>query len=187
MAFDGTIIALDVSKRQTGICEGRPGQSPRFTSIAFGRKDDGFFDAEARAIGWIAERLFVEEDLRDVRMVIEAPLERDSTGGSNIQAILANYGLCKAIGGFAQRRGVMVLTAKVQTVRKHFIGYGGGFPGQKDQAKKEVRRVCQALGWNPPNLDTSDAGALWHWAAHKWNPEAVPAIDPELFYRRAAA
>lgn len=183
MPFSGLIIALDVSKRCTGIAEARPGEVPRFSHVAFGRPDDDFFDADARAIGWIAERLYLEPDLTGVRLVIEAPLERDSTGGSNVGTILQAYALCKAIGGFARRRGVLAITGNVKTVRKAFLGRGN-LPS--DTAKREAKRVCEAIGWAPPNLDCADAGALLWWACEKWAPGVMPAVDPLFTASRAA-
>lgn len=109
--------------------------------------------------------------------MLEAPLERDSTGGSNIQAILQAYALCKAIGGFARRRGVMVITGNVKTVRKAFLGRGD-ISG--DEAKRQVKRMCEAIGWAPPNLDCADASALLWWASEKWAPGCMPPVSPPL-------
>jgi hypothetical protein len=183
VSYSGLIIALDVSKRCTGIAEARPGEVPRFAHVAFGKADDDFFDADARAVGWIADRLYLEPDLTQVRLVIEAPLQRDSTGGSNVGTILQAYALCKVIGGFARRRGVMAITGNVTTVRKAFLGRGnlGG-----EEAKRRAKATCEALGWAPPNLDCADAGALLWWACEKWAPGVMPAVDPLFTGARAA-
>lgn len=182
MAYTGLWIALDVSKSRTGIAEARPGEVPRFAHQTFGKPDDDFFDADARAVGWIAERLFLEGDLSQVRLVIEAPLERDSTGGSNVKTILQAYALCKVIGAFARRRGVMVITANVKAVRKSFIGRGD-YPGE--EAKRRAKLMCQAIGWAPPNHDCADAGALLWFASEKYAPGLMPQVEP-LFTARAA-
>lgn len=183
MAYTGLIIAGDISKRRSGFAEARPGEIPRFSHLPFGREDDDFFDADARAIGWIAERLYLEPDLTQVRLVLEAPLERDSTGGSNVQTILQAYALCKVIGGFARRRGVMVITGNVKTVRKAFLGRGD-IPG--NEAKRQAKRMCEAIGWRPPNLDCADAGALLWWASEKWAPGRMPPVAPLFTAARAA-
>lgn len=173
MAFTGTVLALDISKNRTGVAHGRVGQKPAFEAMPLGLEDDDFFRPEARAIEWIAQRLYVESDLTQFRIAIEAPMERDSSGGSNIKTILGAFSLCKAIGGFAQARGVMVRVHKVQTIRKAFLGRGNL---RSEIAKREAIRVCRALGWQPQNHDMADAGALWWFACQQWAPELNPDV-----------
>jgi hypothetical protein len=186
MAFDGIIIALDIASR-TGVAEGRPGQVPRLYSVDLKKTDDEFEDTFGRAVGWIADRLYAEKQAveeRNLRIVIEAPINTGNGGGTNANSLIITKGLWASISGFARARRIMVQRAHVATVRKHFIGVGN-LPG--DIAKREAKRVCEAFGWSPPNLDAADAGAIWHWAAHKWNPEATPKVTPDLFYQRPAA
>jgi len=186
MAFDGIIIALDIAGR-TGVAEGRPGEVPRLYSVDLRKPDDEFEDTFGRAVGWIADRLYAEKkavEERDLRIVVEAPIITGSGGGTNASSLIVTKGLWASISGFARARRIPVSRAHVATVRKHFIGVGN-LPG--DVAKREAKRVAEAMGWNPPNLDAADAAAIWHWAAHKWNPDATPKIAPELHYQRPAA
>ena len=56
MAFDGIIMALDISSKAMGVCEGRPGEAPRFETVRFKLDDDTAEEAFARALKWAATR-----------------------------------------------------------------------------------------------------------------------------------
>lgn len=177
MAYEGIVIALDVASK-CGVAEGRPGEVPRLYSVEFRRSGEEFEDSFGRAVKWMAQRLAADDAAvraGDVRVMIEAPIMGVSTENTNSDTLLITKGLWAAVSGFARARGIMVRRVAVSTVRKHFIG-SGRVP--KAQAKKQVRDVCRALGWEPPNLDAADAAAVWHYAAHLWNPAAVPPVDP---------
>jgi hypothetical protein len=166
--YAGLIIALDIASR-TGIAEGRPGEKPRLYSEVFRQDGDDYEDTFGRAVAWMARRLVAEG------IVVEAPISSGQIGETNHDALIITKGLWAAMCGFARARRVMVRRVAVSTVRKHFLGRGDV---PKERAKHEAKRVCQALGWEPPNLDAADAGALFHWAAHQWNPQATPKVDP---------
>lgn len=172
MEFDGTIMALDIASSM-GLCVGRPGEKPRFEVIRLAKKDDEPLDVFGRAVGWAAERFMVE---KPDRLYIEAPTQSLAMGGkTNARTILILYGLYAAIGGIARRKGIMVREGKVQTIRKHFIGHGNM---KGPDAKRKVAEVCRMLGWEPPNHDAADSGALWHWACAQLAPKATPLVDP---------
>lgn len=183
MAYEGLIIALDIATK-CGVAEGRPGEVPRLYSVELRRSGEEFEDSFGRAVKWMAQRLAADDAAvraGDVRVMIEAPImgtsfdDKDGEKRTNADTLLITKGLWAAVSGFARARGIMVRRVAVSTVRKHFIG-SGRVP--KAQAKKQVRDVCLALGWEPPNLDAADAAAVWHYAAHLWNPAAVPPVDP---------
>lgn len=70
----------------------------------------------------------------------------------------------------------------ISTVRKHFLGQGNL---KSATAKERAFQVCTILGWEPSNFDESDAGAVWHWGCHKYDPQSVQIVDP-LFLAREA-
>lgn len=175
MSYCGTVIALDISKSNTGIAEGRPGEVPRLSSLPFRKDHDGILSADRRALKWIAMRLSVERDLTLLRVAIEAPLQTVPPDTGNIKTTLQLYSLVMTVGAFAEERGCMVAIHPPGTIRKHFIQNGGL---KSDEAKRQVFARCQALGWEPENFDQSDAAALWWFACRKWAPREVQIVDP---------
>ncbi|WP_133771621.1 hypothetical protein [Enterovirga rhinocerotis] len=189
----------------SGIAEGKPGETPQLSAERFRKPTDEYEESFGRAIGWIAERLVTErfiggkfygrgEAIEEgmIRVVIEAPIMSFSGETTNADALLITKGLWACIGGFARRRGAMVRRHAVTTVRKAFMGFGRA-PKHcpKDYEKREARRICQALGWNPPNLDAADAAALWWFACSQWAPAVAQDVrphwlNPELALRGAA-
>ncbi len=185
MAYTGIILALDVAGN-TGVGEGRPGQTPRLYDARLRREDDDWEDTWGRAIGWIADRLYVEREAvsaGDMRVVVEAPIFVGKAGARNADSELTTKCLWACVTGFARARGVMVRRVSVQTVRAAFLG-NGNLDG--DTAKRRARDTCRALGWNPSSLDASDAGALWWWASQQWAPDLTPPVHPYLLKRGAA-
>lgn len=182
MAFAGTVIALDISKTNTGIAEGRPGEVPRLSSRPFRKDHDGILSADRRALVFIAERLALEPDLTDVRIAIEAPMQHVPPGQGNIKTTLQLYSLVMTVGAFAEERGCMVAIHPPSTIRKHFIQHGGL---DSDAAKKAVRQRCRDLGWEPANFDQSDAAALWWFACREWAPREAQIVDPTFLKAQA--
>lgn len=185
MSFTGIIMALDLAGN-TGVAEGRPGSAPRLYDAHLRREGDDWEDTWGRAIGWIADRLFVERaavSAGDLRIIVEAPIFVGKAGARNANSELVTKGLWACITGFARARGVMVRRVHVSTVRAGFLG-NGTMPGET--AKREARRMCRALGWEPPSLDAADAGALWWYGCTLWAPKLAPPVSPLLLKRRAA-
>ena len=175
MSYTGTVIALDISKSNTGISEGRPGETPRLSSLPFRKDHDGILSADRRALKWIAMRLSVERDLTMVRVAIEAPMQHVPPGQGNIKTTLQLYSLVMTVGAFAEERGCMVAIHPPTTIRKHFIQAGNL---KSDDAKRAVRQRCLDLGWEPENFDQSDAAALWWFACREWAPREAHIVDP---------
>ncbi|AWN47176.1 hypothetical protein DK419_13325 [Methylobacterium terrae] len=185
MAYTGIILFLDVAGN-TGVAEGRPGQTPRLYDARLRREDDDWEDTWGRAVGWIADRLYVEREAveaGDLRLVVEAPIFTGKTGEKNAESELVTKCLWACITGFARARRVMVRRVAVSTVRAAFLG-NGNLPGKV--AKPLARDTCRALGWNPPSLDAADAGAGWWWASQQWAPDLTPPVHPYLLKRGAA-
>ncbi|MGY2052941.1 hypothetical protein [Methylobacterium sp. JK268] len=185
MSYSGIIMALDLAST-TGVGEGRPGETPRLYDVALRKEGDDYEDTWGRAVGWIADRLYVEREAVEAgefRIVVEAPIMTGVGGRTNADALLVTKGLWSCITGFARARRVMVRRVAVSTVRAAFLG-NGQLPG--DAAKRQARATCRALGWEPSNLDAADAGALWWWGCNLWAPGKAPSVDP-LWLKRGAA
>lgn len=63
----------------------------------------------------------------------------------------------------------------VQDARKHLTGQRT-FP--KGEAKDTVYRWCKTLGWEPTNVDESDACAIWSYGCGTANPMAAMSVTP---------
>jgi len=171
--FSGTILALDLSAKNTGVAEGRPGSIPRLYSEPFKTRDG---DEERRTHGhclkWIAERIAVSRP--DV-IVVEAQL--DTLLQNSIKSVRLIAGLHGVINAASWNKGIRQVDLKVYDIRKHFLG-SGRIPGVKGEAvKRLVRARCYDLGWEPPNLDAADAAAVFALASWQLAPDAgVPPI-----------
>lgn len=195
MPFDGVVIGLDLAGL-SGVAEGCPGEKPNLTIKRFRKPQDAHHETFGRAIGWIADRLTAPRHIAGrfygpgeaieaglLRVAIEAPIMTFTSGDTNADALLVTKGLWACVSGFAHRRGAMVMHASVSTIRKGFIG-NGRVPGAT--AKREAKRICHALGWEPPNLDAADAAAVWWHACSQWAPERTPDVRP-LFLQHGRA
>jgi Holliday junction resolvasome RuvABC endonuclease subunit len=191
VSFDGVIIALDVAS-MTGIGEGSPWEKPDLYSERFRRPGDSYEESWGRAIGWIATKLQEPRQIYGtmygpgeavgkglIRVAIEAPIMTMATGDTNADALLITKCLWAVMGGFSHRRGALVRNYPASTVRKAFVGIGKAPKGSPDNfLKKQSKRVCNAIGWAPPNLDAADAAALWWYACREWAPDSVPDTRP---------
>lgn len=185
MAYTGIVMGLDLASN-SGIGEGRPGQTPRLYDVALRKEGDDYEDTWGRACGWMADRLYAERDAvaaGDFRIIVEAPIMTGMSGKTNADSLLITKGLWASVTGFARARGVMVHRVAVSRVRKAFLGRGD-LPG--DTAKREARKLCRALGWDPSSLDAADAGALWWYGCNLWAPNETPPVHPLLLKRRLA-
>ena len=168
--FSGEILALDLSAKNTGVAEGRPGATPRLYSAPFKLSDDDERAMSGRAIGWISQRLKVEP-LPEV-IAVEARINT-VWGQTNAKTALILDGLYCIMAGASWLKGIRFIPAPVSDVRIHFIGHGRL---KGEVAKKLVMRRCQEIGWVPPNHDAADAAAVWHWTAHKLRPDLVAPV-----------
>jgi hypothetical protein len=174
----GEAIGLDLGTF-TGICRGKPGELPTLSSIDFGKKDDEPHDIFGRAIIFFAQ-MFQQ---KPVRLFVEQPIpEFALKSQTQARSTELKYGLLAISTGIARASGVCVERCPISTVRKHFLGQGNL---KSSIAKERAFQVCTTLGWNPNNFDEADAGAVWHWGCHKYDPDSVQIVDP-LFLNREA-
>jgi hypothetical protein len=192
MAFDGTIMALDISSVAMGICEGRPGETPRFSTIRLKREDDSAADAFSNALRWAAQRF---SNFAPDRLVVERRLptmnafREDDEGNlkptTNPRTVHLLCGLSAIIVGAARNRGIRHVPGPnrsdddygvpVSTARKAFLGKGN-YPS--DEAKRLAFKVCQTLGWEPNTYDEADAACVWTWACQQLAPDKAPGTHP---------
>ena len=179
------ILALDIATT-TGVCEGRAGDVPKFYTVKFAKEGDEHEDAFERALRWIADRLAVNRP--DV-IVVEAPINPaaflgkydEETGRmgmtSNPETTIRLMGLWATIAAAAKVKGITYRRARVQTVRKSFLGHGN-LKGA--EAKRRAMEMCKLLGWSPNNRDESDAGCVWFWTCQHFAPRLAPIITPMM-------
>jgi hypothetical protein len=180
------IMAIDAAST-VGVAEGRAGEVPRLYSIKFSRKDDvSSTDVGGRVMAWFQAHL--EEIDPDV-VYIEAPLSPGAPGiKTNPSTTMLLIGLSQAMAYECKARGWVVRMANVQTVRRDFIGSGrvvmpkGSKQGEGGkEAKRRVFAMCELLGWNPPDRDAADAGALWWYGVTRFAPDLAAPITPMMW------
>jgi Holliday junction resolvasome RuvABC endonuclease subunit len=165
------IWAFDAASN-TGVAEGRAGETPRLYSVRLVKEGDEIDDSAARAMRFLAEKFAVQ---RPDLVVIEAPLDFKSDGASNARTLKLLAAVAIGLGGCARLHQVRVRRPMVASIRKDFIGHGR-LPG--DQAKRMVQATCRALGWDFPNHDAADAAAVWFWGCKLLARDLAPAVDP---------
>jgi hypothetical protein len=175
------ILAIDCAT-VTGLCSGRPGETPVLETVRFGDNGASHFEIGARALRWVAFRL---RDERPDQIWIEEPISFAGLAGkTNKNSLVRLNGLFLLIGSAARLKGVPVHLVKVNEARKNFIGKGR-LKGA--EAKRRCRGMCKQLGWAVRNDDESDAAAIW-WVACAANaPELVPPISPMMHAQLAGA
>lgn len=178
------ILALDVSKRCTGVCYGRPGEAPRFLSV----KGDGLDNTAAMMkLGrWLIEWLKVE---RPDYVFLEAAINPAAFMGrfdadkgrvemsSNPDTTVTLAKMAAVVEFVVGMKGIALRLANVQTCRKSFIG-SGNLKG--DIAKARAFAMSRALGWQPHNQDEGDAAAVWFYAGTQVAPRHYTPITPML-------
>jgi Holliday junction resolvasome RuvABC endonuclease subunit len=173
------ILAADIAT-QTGIAEGRPGETPSLSTLKFG--GDGVSHARicANCLDWIACKL--TDDPPDI-IVIEAPLPIGAAigrGRSNAKSIIRLQGLYCIVLAAATLKRIRVCDYEVGPIRTAFIGE----PKLKgDEAKRRCKRMCEMLGWPAKNLDEADAAALWYFACASEAPKLAPIIHSGMHKR----
>jgi hypothetical protein len=178
------ILALDVSKRCTGICYGRAGDAPRFMSVR--GNDMETVEAMLRLGKWLIE--FTKVEKPDF-LFLEAAVNPAAFMGSynhdkgkvemssNPETTIALAKMAGTVEFVAGMKGIATRLANVQTCRRAFIG-SGNLKGEI--AKPRVMAMCRALGWDPKNTDESDAGAVWYWATMQVSPRLYTPITPMM-------
>ena len=170
--FEGTILALDLSAKNTGVAEGRPGSIPRLYSQPFKTDGDDERKTHGHCLKWIAER--IAASCPDV-IAVEAQL--DTLLQNSIKSVRLIAGLHGIINAASWNKGIPLLRLKVYDTRKHFLGAGRIQGVKGDAVKRLVRARCYDLGWEPPNLDAADAAAVFALASWRLAPgEGVAPI-----------
>lgn len=174
------VIALDISKRSTGVCEGRLGEKPTFYTVPFGDADHDFEETWARCFDWFLDRLLLPGPPIDY-VYIEAPAQAGSfSGNTNAKVTTTVTGLWANVSSLCRKRSIPFRKVHVATARKRFIGIGNM---KGEDAKREVRRVCKSLGWEPKNLDEADAGCVFYYAGMQLAPTLMPDTRPHFSER----
>lgn len=157
MADARNYLALDVATN-TGWAWGSADAPPKFGSIRFGSPGASHPAILEAAMTWVGSFCHVN---RVDALAIEAPLN-PGFARSNINTVRLLMGLASVMEATAYKFGVWKIEeARVQAVRKHFLGQGN-IPG--GQAKKLVMKKCRELGLMPRNDNEGDALALFYWA-----------------------
>lgn len=164
MVLTHSILALDIATK-TGWCAGVIGSNdPQLGSVRLlGR------GAEDGAIGaamadWLADMITVH---RPRLVAYEAPLQIGQHSGQ--AAGLVTIGLVMMVKVICWRREVRCAPFHVSTVRANTIGRGNA-------SKADVAAWCAEQGWTvpqvsgEPDLDATDAAALWAYACGKRRP-----------------
>lgn len=165
------ILAVDAAT-QTGLCSGRPGDTPKFETVNFGDSGDSHLEVGARCLKWIAHRL---TDARPDQIWMEEPLSFEGSSGKTNRASLVRLnGLYMVIGAAARLKGVPVHPVLITSARKDFLGHGRL---KRDIAKRRARAMCRLLGWTPMNDDEADAGTIWWFACLANDKRLTPPIS----------
>lgn len=154
----GRVLALDVAT-VTGFAVGNVGEKPQIGSIRFGAVNCSPVESWAAATTWISE--FIEVDRPDL-LLLEAPLAPSfARGTTNVNTARKLMGLSCLMETIPHMLGVnRIREARVQSIRKHFIGNGGL---RSADAKRAVIQMCRHRGLEPRNDNEADAAALWYF------------------------
>lgn len=184
------LIGLDISKRRTGVCEGRPGEVPRFHSI---EGNDMSNEAAAMRLGrWLIARTKIDKpDCVYIEAAVNPAAfmgEYDEDKGkvrmtSNPETTLALVEMAAVARFVLGGKDIAFRNVKVQTIRKSFIGHGNL---KKEIAKPRVMAMCHQLGWSPRNSDEADAAAVWHFATTQFAPTHYQPITPMMIQRASS-
>lgn len=176
------ILALDISKSCTGVCEGRAGERPRFYSIRAADLDNT--GAMMKLGRWLIERtqidppdfIYYEAAVSPAAFIGKYDENKGKVRATtNPETTIALAKMLGAVELIAGMKHIAHRTAHVQTVRKGFLGHG-----RPSDPKKRVMAMCRALDWEPNNLDEADAGAVWWFATTQVSPRHYTPITPML-------
>ncbi len=147
------ILALDLSKRQTGWALGCGNESPRTGSRGFEGVHRGAVFSQYLA--WLRDRLLSNQpDL----VAYEAPILSARAKGST-DTLMILIGLAAHTESVCAMFAVPVFAVAVPTWRKAFLGHG--FPAEP---KADSVRMCGTLGWKVRSDDEAEACGVLAWA-----------------------
>lgn len=167
------VLFLDISKTRTGIAFGRVGEAPTFMSIDGSELDD--IAAMMKLGTWLIDFIKVE---RPDFLFYEAPIDRVLSSAHTTIVLAKMTGMVEFIAGM---KSIPHRKANVQTVRVAFLGQG-----RPEDPKHHAKLMCEALGWEPKNLDEADAGAGWYYACVQVGKGAATYVTPMLKAKVAA-
>ena len=168
------ILALDIATT-TGWARGFPRGTPTCGSIRFASAGASQGAIMAGAFDWFRD--FIDAGpLPDVLVIEEqlpAEFKRGKTTRATGEVLGGLNGVIRMVA--FKRRIFKVHTARVDSVRHHFIG--GNY--RRDQAKRYVVAKAKSLGWlERDDSDAGDALALWSYWSGKVEPETALRVSP---------
>lgn len=173
------ILALDIATN-TGVAQGRPGETPRASRICFGEDGEAHAKVFARAL---REFSFLLTDWKPDVVYLEEPLPiLGIHQKSNSRTIIRLNGLWAIAMTVCELREVRHKTVPVNDVRAAFIGKGRY---NRTEAKRRTKGMCKMLGWAANNEDEADALAVWHFASSLEAPDVTRAIPPGMQRKNA--
>jgi len=148
------ILALDISKKATGVAIGDGEGPPRTFSQGF--KGDRAGAVGAAYAKWL-RTLLVEE--RPALVAFEKPLMLSGPrAGAAVMRILTGLGFTTEV--VCEVAGVRYEDVAVMTWRKLFLGHG-----RPADPKLAAINACQGHGWDVGEDDNqADACGVWAWA-----------------------
>lgn len=169
---DGSIIFLDLA-RQTGWCEGAPGEAPQSGSYRCAPADASPAAVYAGLIDFLGRRLTA---FRYRIVAFEAPMDPRHMK-TNVNTARLLLGVAAITEGVAYSTGHhRLFECSVHDVRKHLLG-------QRPEAGKAKRAVIgrlKALGFNPSDDNEADAIAGWLYACAVIDPQRAKQTLPLL-------
>lgn len=168
------ILALDIATN-TGVAQGRPGETPRASRICFGEDGESHAKVFARAL---REFTFLVVDWKPDIVYLEEPLPiLGIHQRTNARTIIRLNGLWALAITVCEMKGVRHKSVPVNDVRAAFIGKGRF---HRTEAKRRTKGMCRLLGWPAKNEDEADALAVWHFACANEAPNETLAIRPGM-------
>lgn len=171
----GAIIALDLATN-VGFARWSPTAPIRWGSMRLpstGSEVGRFLSAYDL---WLRDLLTVEAP---ETVIFEAPWVGPSTHQDVARKLMCLAGHTEFV---CYRREVpRVVEENNKTVRKHFLGSGGGL---RKEIKALTVEACRSRGWTPEDDDAADALALLDYAMHQLR---VPGAAPGGMFAGAVA
>jgi hypothetical protein len=173
MTFTGPILALDLTT-QTGWAYGRPGETPQFGSLRFGRPGEDRASKYRTFRNWLSLHLTTHP--ADLIVFESSATASTMSGKTTMDTIKWLVGLCEHLEEFCFDR-VELREAMTSQVRAHFLGSNP----KRDEAKAKTMQRCREYGWEVSNDDEADALALWVYQVSHLRPDLAAKLTP-LFY-----
>lgn len=172
MRVTGNILALDIATL-TGVAWGVPGEKPQSECYRLKEPDQHHDIAFSNMIALVDSKI---RELKPELVFKESALSLEAFKMMNSSQanVELQYKLHGIVEGVCVRHGVLWDQEKENTIRKHFIGTGGGTRGAVDrvearnQTKAAIVNRCHLLKYLPADCNDdnrADALAAWDYAA----------------------